>query len=83
MLLVEYDIVYMTRKVVKDSTIAYHLVDNVIEDYKPLDFDLLDEDILVVQDDGRIDDRWTMCFDGFVNVSGNKVGTIIIFLERK
>jgi len=32
---------------------------------------------------GRMDDRWTMYFDGVVNISGNKVKTIIISLEKK
>jgi hypothetical protein len=36
----------MTRKVVKGSTIANHLADNVVENYEPLNFDLLDEDVL-------------------------------------
>jgi len=45
-LLVEYDIVYMTRKVVKGSVIADHLADNAIEDYEPLNFDFPDEDVL-------------------------------------
>jgi len=48
-LLAEYDIMYMTRKVVKGSAINGHLVDNVIEDYEPLNFYFLDEDVLVVE----------------------------------
>jgi len=47
MLLTEYDIVYMTRKVVKRSVIVNHLADNTIKDYKPLNFDFPDEDVLV------------------------------------
>ena len=34
-LLAEYDIVYMTRKVVKGSVIADHLADHAVEDYEP------------------------------------------------
>jgi hypothetical protein len=48
-LLAEYDIMYMTRKVVKGSAINGHLVDNVIEDYEPLNFYFLDEDVFVVE----------------------------------
>jgi len=40
---------YMTRKVVKGSVIANHLADNAIEDYKPLNFDFSNENILVVE----------------------------------
>jgi hypothetical protein len=48
-LLVEYDIVYMTRKAVKGSVIVDHLEDNTIEDYEPLNFYFLYEDVLVVE----------------------------------
>jgi hypothetical protein len=41
-LLVEYDIVYTTGKVVKRSVIANHLADNAIKDYEPLIFDFPD-----------------------------------------
>ena len=49
MFLAEYDIVYMTRKVVKGSVIANHLADNAIEDYEPLNFDFPNENMLVVE----------------------------------
>jgi hypothetical protein len=47
--LAKYDIVYITRKVVKGSVIIDHLADNVIEDYEPLNFDFSYEDVLVVK----------------------------------
>jgi hypothetical protein len=72
-LLAEYDIVYMARKTVKGSTIAYHLTYNVIEDYEPLNFDLPDEDVLAVKDDGEMNDWWTMYFDGVMNVLENRL----------
>lgn len=56
MLLAKYDIVYITRKVVKESTINDHLVDNVVEDYEPLNFDLPTEDVLEVDDNGKMND---------------------------
>jgi hypothetical protein len=34
---------------VKGIVIADHLIDNTIEDYEPLNFDFLDEDVLVVE----------------------------------
>jgi hypothetical protein len=55
-LLAKYDIVYIARKVVKESTITNHLVDNVVEDYEPLNFDLPAEDVLEVDDDGEMND---------------------------
>ena len=56
MLMVEYDIVYKTRKVVKGSFIANHLADNALEDYEPLNSDLPDEDVLAVDGDGEMND---------------------------
>jgi hypothetical protein len=52
----------MTRKAVKGSAIADHLVDNAMEDYEPLDFDFPDEDVLSVAEEKL--DWWTMYFDG-------------------
>jgi hypothetical protein len=54
MLLVEYDIVYMIRKVVKGSVIADYLADNVMEDYEPLNLDLSNKHVLVIEDDGEM-----------------------------
>jgi hypothetical protein len=40
----------MTRKSVKGSAITDHLADNAIKDYKPLNFDFPDEDVLVEEE---------------------------------
>ena len=54
-MLLEYGIVFMTRKAIKGSVIASHLADHAVEDYEPLDFDLPDDDVLVIGDDeGRV-----------------------------
>jgi len=70
----------LTRKAVKGNTIANHLTNNTVEDYEPLNFDLPDEDVLAVKDDGEMNDWWTMYFDGYVKVLGNKVRVVIISL---
>jgi len=49
-LLVKYNIVYMTRKVVKWSVIIDHLADKAIKDYEPLDFDFPDENVLLIEE---------------------------------
>jgi len=54
-LLYEYDIVYMTRKVVKGSVIADHLASNAIEDYELLNFDFPNKDVLVVEKEEELD----------------------------
>ena len=58
----------MTRKTVKGSIIADHLAYYAMEDYEPLDFDFPDEDVLVIRDDMRTSEWWTLYFDGAVNV---------------
>ena len=51
-LLAEYDIVFMTRKAAKGSIIAIHLADHAMENYEPLNFDLPDEDVIVIEKEG-------------------------------
>jgi hypothetical protein len=70
--------VYMTRKAVKGSVITNHLADNAVEDYEPLDFDFLDENLLVIKEEEEKTDWWTMFFDGAVNVYGNGAGVVIV-----
>ena len=82
MVLAEYDIMYMTRKVMRRSVIANHLSDNAIEDYESLNFDFLNEDVLVVEKEEKLD-LWTMYFDRVVNIHGNGVGVVIISHNRK
>lgn len=38
------------------NLIVGHLVNNIVEDYEPLTFDLSNEDVLVVNDDGNVND---------------------------
>ncbi|KAL3579743.1 hypothetical protein D5086_017578 [Populus alba] len=65
-MLVEYDIVYKTRKSIKGSVIADHLADNAIQDYEPLNFDFPNEDVSIVEEDKEKTDWWIMYFDGAV-----------------
>jgi ribonuclease HI len=74
---------YRMRKVMKGSAIVDHLVDNAIEDYEPLDFDFLDEDILLIGEEEKKIDWRTMYFDGAVNVYENRADTIIISPNKK
>jgi len=82
MVLAEYGIMYMTRKVIRRSVIANHLSDNAIEDYESLNFYFLNEDVLVVEKEEKLD-LWTMYFDRVVNIHGNGVGVVIISPNRK
>jgi len=81
-LLVEYDIVYMTRKAMKGSAIVHQLADNAIEDYEPLDFDFFDEDIMSIEEEEKTN-RWTMLFYGAMNIYGNGANAVIISPDKK
>jgi hypothetical protein len=76
-LLVEYDIVYMTRNAVKRSVIANHIAKHIVEDCELLKFDLLDKDVLTFKDNIKMNDWWTVYFDGAINVLGNETGTVL------
>ena len=71
----------MTRKAVKGSVITDHLADHAMENYEPLNFDLPDEDVIVIENRGGESDQWTLYFDGAVNVSGNGAGAVVISPE--
>lgn len=79
----EYDIVYMIRKVVKESMIVDHLANHVMEDYELLNFNLSNRDVLTIENNSEMNDGWTIYFDGVVNVSGDGAGVMIISLEKK
>jgi hypothetical protein len=82
-LLKEYDIMYMMRKAIKESAIADHLADNAVEDYESLDFDFSDENVLTIKEEEKKSDRWTLFFDGVMNVYGNGASVEINSLNKK
>jgi len=49
MLLSEYDIMYRIQKAIKGSILADHLAHQPIEDYQPIKFDFLDEEIMYLK----------------------------------
>jgi hypothetical protein len=58
------------------------LADNTIKDYEPLNFDFSDEDVLVVQEERELN-WWTMYFDRVVNVYDTGAGIMIISPKKK
>ncbi|GKV11286.1 hypothetical protein SLEP1_g22551 [Rubroshorea leprosula] len=77
MLLSKFDIVYTTQKAIKGQAIADHLVEHVTEDYEPIDWDFLDEDILVVEAKSDSDNR-KLFFDGADNQLGCGLGAVLV-----
>ncbi|XP_070045070.1 uncharacterized protein [Nicotiana tomentosiformis] len=79
-LLTEFDIVYITRTVMKARALADHLAENPVDDnYKPLITYFPDEEVNsieeLVSDVIRV---WKIYFDGAVNIKGVGIGAILI-----
>ncbi|XP_058070948.1 uncharacterized protein LOC131219985 [Magnolia sinica] len=51
LLLSEFDITYVTQKVIKGQALAYHLVAHSLPDYQPLKTFFPDEDILLIEEE--------------------------------
>ena len=67
-LLSEFDILYMSQKVIKGSAIADFLAKRANEEYEPMNFDFLDEDLMAVlqieEEESPEEAGWRMYFDG-------------------
>ena len=80
-LLSEFDIVYVTQKAIKGSTLADYLAQQPINDYQPMHLEFLDEDIMTlfeeeVEDEDR--DKWIMWFDDTSNALCHGVGAVLL-----
>ena len=69
-LLSEYDIVYVTKKVIKGSAVADHLAAQPVADYELMRIDFPDENIFLVEKNARDHETRTMLFDGASNELG-------------
>ncbi|XP_070045759.1 uncharacterized protein [Nicotiana tomentosiformis] len=76
-LLSEFDIIYVTWKVVKGKKLADHLVEN--GEYKPLKTYFPDEDVSFVGEDiAKTYDCWRMFFDGAENLMGMGIRDVLV-----
>ena len=80
-LLLEFDIVYVTQKAIKRSAMADYLAQQPINDYQHMHLEFPDEDIMTlfeeeVEDEDR--DKWIMWFDGMSNALCHGVGAILV-----
>ena len=75
-LLSEFDIVYVTQKVIKGSALADYLAQQALNDYQPMHPEFPDEDIMALFKEKLDEDRdkWTVWFDGASNVLGHAIG---------
>jgi len=80
-LLLEFDIVYVTRKVIKGRALADYLAQQPINDYQPMHPEFSDKDIMTlfkeeVEDEDR--DKWIIWFDDASNAIGHGVGAVLV-----
>ncbi|XP_052489428.1 uncharacterized protein LOC128042430 [Gossypium raimondii] len=83
-LLIEYDIVYMSQKSIKGSTIADFLASQTTEEYEPLRFDFPNEDLMCIlekEGESSKEELWKMSFDGASNALGHGIGAFLVSLE--
>ena len=76
-LLLEFDIVYVTQKAVKGSTLADYLPQQPISDYQPMHLEFPDEDIMALFEEESEDEdkeKWIIWFDGASNALGHGIG---------
>lgn len=72
------DLIYMMIKVVKESAIVDHLINNDINEYIHLNFDFPDENVIIMEKEVE-NEWWMMYFNCTINVFRNGVGTVIIY----
>ncbi|XP_019242529.1 PREDICTED: uncharacterized protein LOC109222656, partial [Nicotiana attenuata] len=79
-LLIEFDIVYVTQKAIKGQALADHLAENPVdEEYKPLRTYFPDEEVLFAGEDiSEAYSGWRMFFDGAANFKGVGVGAVLV-----
>ncbi|CAL0323819.1 unnamed protein product [Lupinus luteus] len=77
-MLSEYDILYVTQKAVKGSVIADYLANQPIDKLEHIEYEFPDEDIMVLSDESKGENKWTLVFDGASNVFGHGVGAVLV-----
>ncbi|XP_052477098.1 uncharacterized protein LOC128032533 [Gossypium raimondii] len=83
-LLSKYDILYVSQKSIKGSTIADFLVSRAMEEYESLIFDFPNEDLMCIsKKEGKssIEKSWKMSFNGALNALGHGIGAVLVSLE--
>ncbi|XP_070025628.1 uncharacterized protein [Nicotiana sylvestris] len=78
-LLIEFDIVYVTRTTMRAQALADHLAENPVDDeYQPLSTYFPDEEVNSVEVIPEDTNAWKIFFDGALNVKGVRIGAILI-----
>ncbi|RDX84625.1 Retrovirus-related Pol polyprotein from transposon 17.6, partial [Mucuna pruriens] len=77
MTLSEYNIMYMSQKAIKGSTLAEHLSYHPISDYQLILHEFPDEHIMTIVEIELESNEWKMWFDGASNLLGNGIGAVL------
>ena len=83
-LLLEFDILYVSQKAIKGSAIADFLAERANEEYESMSFDFSDEDLMAVlqiEKESPEEDVWKIYFDGASNALGRDVEVVLISPE--
>ncbi|KAK5811844.1 hypothetical protein PVK06_027217 [Gossypium arboreum] len=78
-LLLKFDIVYISQKAIKGSAIVDFLASRALEDYEPLNFDFPNEELMCIAT--TKDSPWKLNFDGASNPVGNGIGAVLVSLN--
>ena len=80
MLLSEFDIVYVTQKVLKVQALANHLAENLVdEEYELLKTYFTNEEVSFVGEDiSEAYLGWRVFFDGATNDQGRGIGEVLV-----
>ncbi|XP_070026369.1 uncharacterized protein [Nicotiana sylvestris] len=76
----EFDIVYVTQKVIKGQTLADHLAENPVDgEYEPLKIYFPDEEVLFIGEDiAESYDGWRIFFDRAANLKEVGIGAVLV-----
>ncbi|XP_070002455.1 uncharacterized protein [Nicotiana sylvestris] len=83
-LLTEFDIVYVTRTVMKAQALADHLAENLVDEgYEPLKTYFTDDEVMHIGEVEQVEKPgWKLFFDGADNMKGIGIGAVLISETR-
>ncbi|XP_028206337.1 uncharacterized protein LOC114389805 [Glycine soja] len=85
-LLSEFDIVYVSQKAIKGSSLADYLAQQPLNDYQPMHPEFPNKDIMALFKENLEDkdkDKWVVWFDGASNALGHRVGAALVSPENQ
>ena len=79
-MLSEFNVVYVTQKVIKGSALTDYLAQQPLNNYQPMHPEFPDEDIMALFEEKLDEDRdkWIVWFDGASNVLGHGDGAALV-----